>query len=150
MYKNRQERHETVDINVASASTARRTRRRQPRASAAHMLGARCGVILLYKSAFAPSEPSYHPFFPPSRFYHVQQRLLRPTTAAILSSCGCGFSHIILISATSSMMGVCSQVRHPVRGVTTLNNLNRPTRVATVVSLAINHTHRLNRSTCRF
>ena len=41
MCKNRQERHETVDINVASASTARRTRlgRRQPRASAAHMLG---------------------------------------------------------------------------------------------------------------
>ena len=47
-------------------------------------------------------------------------------------------------------MRVCSQVRHPVKGGTTLNNLNRPIRVAMVVSLAINHSHRLNRSTCRF
>jgi len=88
--------------------------------------------------------------FPPSPFYHVQQRLLRPTTAAaILSSCGCGFSYMKPISAMS-LMTVYSQVGHPVKVGTTLNTLNRPTRAAMVLSLAINHSQGLKRSTCRF
>ena len=51
----------------------------------------------------------------------------------------------------------CLQVRLTVRvGTTlsnhnsTLNNHNRPTRVATAVSLAISHSHSPKWSTCRF
>lgn len=47
-------------------------------------------------------------------------------------------------------MRVCLQVRLTVRVGTTLSNHNRPTRVATAVSLAISHNHSLKWSTCRF
>jgi len=101
----------------SSLSTARHTRRRQPRASAA------C-LALLYKSASAPSDPPYHPLFRSSPFSSCQTKVTTATNS----------SNITLLRA-----------HHRVD--TTPNNLNRPTRPATVVSLAINHSHSLKRST---